>query len=301
MSEISEKQIIANQQNALKSTGPTSDDGKSISKLNSLKHGILSKSSIITTGDGEEDLEMFEVITERLVEDFQPIGLAEEMLVDRIISSYWRLQRVMRAEVGEVRKLQDSHMINSITKRAEQENQHQKLIDIFRSKRFQASFGIQSLIGLVETAEDEVKSQGFISDETIDLIHNQFGEEGNNFAIMAATMNVMMKQEEIDGEPCLVPKEAAKEAFLKLVQEQKELFGSFLKNIEEKEHLEDESDLMAKSIPDDKTLEKLTRYEASLEKGLYRAIHELQRLQSLRRGERPPIPFAIDVDIGNDR
>ena len=301
MSEISEKQIIANQQNALKSTGPTSDDGKSISKLNSLKHGILSKSSIITTGDGEEDLEMFEVITERLVEDFQPIGLAEEMLVDRIISSYWRLQRVMRAEVGEVRKLQDSHMINSITKRAEQENQHQKLIDIFRSKRFQASFGIQSLIGLVETAEDEVKSQGFISDETIDLIHNQFGEKGNNFAIMAATMNVMMKQEEIDGEPCLVPKEAAKEAFLKLVQEQKELFGSFLKNIEEKEHLEDESDLMAKSIPDDKTLEKLTRYEASLEKGLYRAIHELQRLQSLRRGERPPIPFAIDVDIGNDR
>ncbi|MBI4158444.1 MAG: hypothetical protein HY505_02400 [Candidatus Yanofskybacteria bacterium] len=299
MSEISEKQITANQQNALKSTGPTSDDGKSISKLNSLKHGILSKSSIITTGDGEEDLEMFEAITERLVEDFQPVGLAEEMLVDRIISSYWRLQRVMRAEIGEVRKLQDSHMITSITKRAEQENQHQKLIDIFRSKRFQASFGIKSLMGLVETAEDEVKNEGFISEETLDLIHTHFGQEGNNFALMASTMNVMMKGEQIDGEPCPVPTEAAKEGFLKLVQEQKELFGSFLKNVEEKEHLEDESDLMAKSIPDDKTLEKLIRYEASLEKGLYKAIHELQRLQAIRRGDRVPPPLAIDVGIDN--
>ena len=43
---------------------------------------------------------------------------------------------------------------------------------------------------------------------------------------------------------------------------------------------------------------KLSRYEASIERGLYKALHELQRLQAARRadGDAPP-PVAIDVDI----
>jgi hypothetical protein len=43
---------------------------------------------------------------------------------------------------------------------------------------------------------------------------------------------------------------------------------------------------------------KLSRYEAGIERGLYRALHELQRLQAARRadGDAPP-PVAIDVDI----
>src|SRR5215213_1516667 len=43
---------------------------------------------------------------------------------------------------------------------------------------------------------------------------------------------------------------------------------------------------------------KLSRYEAAIERSLYKALHELQRLQAARRadGNAPP-PVAIDVDV----
>jgi len=43
---------------------------------------------------------------------------------------------------------------------------------------------------------------------------------------------------------------------------------------------------------------KLSRYEAGIERGLYKALHELQRLQAACRadGNDPP-PVAIDVDV----
>ncbi len=43
---------------------------------------------------------------------------------------------------------------------------------------------------------------------------------------------------------------------------------------------------------------KLSRYETTIERSLYRALHELQRLQAARRSEEDvPPPAAIDVDI----
>jgi len=43
---------------------------------------------------------------------------------------------------------------------------------------------------------------------------------------------------------------------------------------------------------------KLSRYETAIERSLYKALHELQRLQAARRadGSVPP-PAAIDVDV----
>jgi len=44
---------------------------------------------------------------------------------------------------------------------------------------------------------------------------------------------------------------------------------------------------------------KLIRYESSIERGIYKALHELQRIQSARMGEKPPAPIAIDVDVSS--
>jgi hypothetical protein len=43
---------------------------------------------------------------------------------------------------------------------------------------------------------------------------------------------------------------------------------------------------------------KLSRYETTIERSLYKALHELQRLQAARRAEgnvQPPV--AVDVDV----
>jgi hypothetical protein len=44
-------------------------------------------------------------------------------------------------------------------------------------------------------------------------------------------------------------------------------------------------------------IEKLLRYETSIERGVYKALHELQRLQAIRMGERLPAPLVVDVDV----
>ena len=41
----------------------------------------------------------------------------------------------------------------------------------------------------------------------------------------------------------------------------------------------------------------LSRYESTLERGLFKALHELQRLQAERQGEAVPLPEAVDVEV----
>jgi hypothetical protein len=49
------------------------------------------------------------------------------------------------------------------------------------------------------------------------------------------------------------------------------------------------------------TFSKLSRYEAALERSLFRSLHELQRLQASRGGAAVPPPVAVDVTLLEDR
>lgn len=40
-----------------------------------------------------------------------------------------------------------------------------------------------------------------------------------------------------------------------------------------------------------------TRYQITIENRLYRALHELERLQRMRKGERITAPLTVDVDV----
>jgi len=41
----------------------------------------------------------------------------------------------------------------------------------------------------------------------------------------------------------------------------------------------------------------LSRYETALERGLFKALHELQRLQAARAGAQVPPPVVVDVEV----
>jgi hypothetical protein len=45
------------------------------------------------------------------------------------------------------------------------------------------------------------------------------------------------------------------------------------------------------------TFANLWRHEAALSRSSSRTLHELQRLQAIRAGERVPAPAAVDVDV----
>lgn len=46
------------------------------------------------------------------------------------------------------------------------------------------------------------------------------------------------------------------------------------------------------------TLTNLNRYEVTLERALYRALHELERQQAKRRGEAVSLPAVLEVTVG---
>jgi hypothetical protein len=90
----SEKQIKANQQNARKSTGPRTQEGKDRASNNSVKHGLLSQDVLIRGEDGAA----LQELSERLREELKPVGELEDMLLDRIVAAHWRLRRLGRVE-----------------------------------------------------------------------------------------------------------------------------------------------------------------------------------------------------------
>jgi len=92
----SEKKAESNRQNALKSTGPRTPEGKEFVRQNARTHGLLSRQTLLPG----EDEEALRELGEHLRAELQPVGELENYFVDRIISSYWRLQRVGRVESG---------------------------------------------------------------------------------------------------------------------------------------------------------------------------------------------------------
>jgi len=100
---VSEKQLQANRENAQKG-GVKTPEGKAIVKYNALKHGLLAKEVVITTGDGGENPEEFNALLQALQTQLKPEGTLEEMLVEKIAVAYWRLRRACKYEAGLIRE-----------------------------------------------------------------------------------------------------------------------------------------------------------------------------------------------------
>ena len=96
----SQKQIEANRRNAAKSTGPKTAKGTQIARMSALKHGFQAEHVVIPGEDPEE----FEALFRGLEEHYQPVGLVEGLLVERIAHWNWHLQRVSLIETAIMRK-----------------------------------------------------------------------------------------------------------------------------------------------------------------------------------------------------
>jgi hypothetical protein len=95
---ISAVQLIANQNNAKKSTGPVTAQGKQTVSNNALKHGVFSKTLILT----DEEPDEYKSLLDQLLLELHPSGLLEQTLVERIALTLWRQKRLVRAETANI-------------------------------------------------------------------------------------------------------------------------------------------------------------------------------------------------------
>jgi hypothetical protein len=90
------KQIEANRRNALKSTGPTTPEGKQRSRCNAIRHGLTAE-TVIAVLENSDDYEAFE---RAVISDYDAESAVERELVLRLASVLWRLRRATSIESG---------------------------------------------------------------------------------------------------------------------------------------------------------------------------------------------------------
>ena len=89
-------QMKANRKNAKKSTGPRTEQGKTRSAINALKHGLLARDTVLP---GEDPAD-FDSQLSALEADIQPANSLEFELVRQIADAQWRMRRLTRLETG---------------------------------------------------------------------------------------------------------------------------------------------------------------------------------------------------------
>ena len=213
---VSRRQAGANRRNAQVSTGPKTPAGKAVSRWNALRHGLRAEAVLLPDEESDEH----RAFVEALVGELRPAGEMEAVLVDRIVTSAWRLRRVARVEAG-----------------------------LFVRNHYDL---------LVERGEEKARS--FERDEL-----NEFAASINPTTITDEKAHAQALQE------------AGKA----------ELMRDSDANATGAAFAHDEADVLT----------KLTRYETSLERSLYKALHELQRLQAARAGGMVVAPVAMDVSV----
>jgi hypothetical protein len=92
--QIAEKRAAANRENARKSTGPRTPEGKAASSQNRLAHGLCS-SSLILHGENAEE---FDELRRQTHATFAPVTAEETLLTDQLVEATWRLNRARRVE-----------------------------------------------------------------------------------------------------------------------------------------------------------------------------------------------------------
>ena len=83
------KQIEANRRNALKSTGPITEEGKERSRCNAVRYGLTAETAIGSLEDAE-DYAAFEAA---VIADYDGDTAVQRELVLRLASILWRLRR----------------------------------------------------------------------------------------------------------------------------------------------------------------------------------------------------------------
>ncbi|MBX3022003.1 MAG: hypothetical protein KF799_10030 [Bdellovibrionales bacterium] len=99
-----EKQNEANRQNAQRSTGPRTNEGKRTSSLNALKHGLFARIHILPS----ESVEDFQNLEASLRDELKPQSLLQEIYFSKIVEILWRMRRVEMIEAGLFKGLIDS-------------------------------------------------------------------------------------------------------------------------------------------------------------------------------------------------
>jgi hypothetical protein len=87
------ERTLRNRRNAAHSTGPRSPAGKNRSRWNALTHGLLARTLVAGMDPKQQESQSFRLFYESLVAELRPVGVLEQLQLERAASAYYRLFR----------------------------------------------------------------------------------------------------------------------------------------------------------------------------------------------------------------
>jgi hypothetical protein len=287
--------------------GPRTEEGKEVVRWNATRHGIRSPAPVVP---GVEKKEEWEEHRDGVLESLAPEGHLEFVLGERVALLSWRLHRVTRYETETIALSQEKMEGDLADKRrfgsyvvghSHPEDVRGAVKDALRTER---------VIKRFPKLDDDKRLSGPDAAGILDLVWGQTDEE-------------------VEAEVVRLPKEipdwAGLEGYMaewdgwtvSLVRECICAIASVAKEDEEQlieaaterarldiisaraaaERVEQDLGRMSRErlLPDEKTLEKVARYEAHLSRLFHKALHELEALQIRRAGGAAPLA-RLDVD-----
>lgn len=289
---MSLKQLAANQRNAQKSTGPKTPNGRAVSKMNALKHGILSKEVLVSGIKVKESRHELFKLHHRFWDELKPVGPVEEMLVDQIVTAHWRLRRALTAESGEIE-------LNVDRGQWQRKTSHLKLTTLRWEMEEEptlgmrdSAFGNSFMANQLRRVRAVVEAEGELTEAAIGEVKFR----GKPYRLTKELEELRQKvQPNPDGLSPEALRQRRKEEVLAYLDREIRHLSWSESRCEERERREEEAHQMAAVLPSAEVLEKIQRYETKLERQMFRALAQLERLQRMRRGEKVPAPMSVVV------
>jgi hypothetical protein len=284
------------QTNRAAATGPRTEHGKRTSSQNAVKFGIFSRATLLK-GESRSD---YQSLLEGLREALHPEGRLEELLVEKLASISWRYNRFLVAEGAEIRKgIEFPEPISRGSKAGipmEIFAQSSPLIS-----RVNGTEAFARCLGLLAELRSRINDNGF--DDELDgvVLQTIYGEPSGLYApqtlfdeYTAWASTARMTEEERAREGCATPdecKQCVLDAFDAEIERLKKDQADRESTVCNRRKIE----ILRLGIPDSRVLDRLLRYEASLERDFDRTLTQLERLQRIRKGQPPPPQLDINI------
>jgi hypothetical protein len=157
--------------------------------------------------------------------------------------------------------------------------------------------GLAYLCALLEKAKTEMASDGYISERTCETICCEFGFWNYLFTLHCSHAGPPTAKAEYRPLGAGDDKEAEEKraAVVESIDHELERLRAFEDYALEREKLAGDAEARSFSLPPVDAADKVLRYEAHLDRQLYRAMDQLERLQRRRRGENVPPPLNINL------
>ena len=291
------KQLAANRLNAKKSTGPKTNAGKAATSKNALKYGVFSESVLVASYNHIESPYEFALLWQEFYDSLAPVGPIEEALVEQILTAVWRMRRARKAESGEIslgldRDWRERDLDNPV-RRALALSGNPFTKNVF-TRLYQSSEGSEYVISWLKKLRQRVEREGELSAEIITDINEKLKDEPQALGPELEQFRVRLVENPGQLDPDALKSQHLKEVFEYLdnhIQEGELL----LANNQDRDGFVKVASQSAGMLPSDATMDKILRYETAIERQMFRAMNQLERLQRQRKGENVPPPLAVDI------